>query len=122
MPLMDSDDFSVRMRLVTHLSRHLPAYREGVVSVLGWELTDRARRCAFDVMTRSPEPPDAMTMVEVSAFLLDDDDGLRADSARLVRHWQTLDGVDADILAGLVETADRIAAEDPVPWVRDLAR
>jgi hypothetical protein len=118
MPLMDHDDFSVRMRLVTHLSRHLPAYREGVISVLGWELTDRARRCAFDVMARSKEPPDVMSMIELAPFLLDDNDGLRASSARVVRHWETLEGVDREILGDLVKTADKIAAEDPVPYVR----
>ena len=118
MPLMDHDDFSVRMRLVTILGKHLPAYREGVLSVLGWELTDRARRCAFDVLYRSPEVPDVMTMTELAPFLLDDNAGLRASSARVVRRWQMLDGVDAEILAGLVETVDRIAAEDPVDYVR----
>ncbi len=121
-PLLEHEDFAVRTRLVTLLAAHLPKYRAGVLKVFDWQLTDRARRSALDVLARAPDLPDLDTILGTVVFLLDDNPGLRADAARVVRHWQSLAGVDADALAASIAQVDAMAQSDPVPYVRSAAR
>ena len=121
-PHLASSDFAVRGRLVTLLAKHVEAYGVPVVEDLASGGADvRHVRSLLDVLARAAKSPPDGAAPAVGALLTHSDAGVRGDAARVVRAWQKAE-VEVTGLARLSATADRLATDDPDPFVRALAK
>ena len=118
--LLDYPLMSVREALVNRLVEHESAYGDAARGdvVEGSDLSLRARRTLLSALARFTGPPDASLVAAVADMLSADDWGLRADAVRVVRHWQTLEGIDEALIAPAVATMNALLANETDPYVR----
>lgn len=121
--LLDHPLMSVRTRLATLLAEHASAYAAGIrTDVRGAAPSPRALRTLLDVLVRAKLPPEKADATAVAQLLANDDWGVRADAARVIRRWERLDGTDAAILEPALDALVTAMETETDPYVRFCAR
>ncbi len=122
-PLLAHADYSIRSRLVTLLARKLETYRAALAAdLVDGATAPRTRRSLLAIYARTKALPSAAEIAAVEPLLQSADAGIRADAARVVRRWATMDGADTTALAVAVAVVTTLAEDDPDPAVRFAAR
>ncbi len=122
-PLLDDPRFRVRTTLATLLARHTALYQTSLQGdLVASDLTPRARRTVLDALARAKEPPTHELLVLTLPHLDDADWGLRADAARLLRHWSLLESTPPALAAEARQALDRRMKAEDDPYVRFSAR
>jgi HEAT repeat protein len=122
-PLLDHPRISVRSTLATLLAQHMDAYgREVGEDLIGGApvrvVSDRARRTLLDALARAKTPPLPMVFLGVVSKLDHEDWGVRADAARVLRHWADLEGIDAVTKETAVDALTLLLQDEKDSFVR----
>ena len=121
-PLLDHPLMSVRTTLTTALAAHAAAYDEYLrAGLAGTDWPPRATRSLLDVFARASLPPRLEDVATVSSHFASTDFGLRADAARVLRHWLALEGVDSGVVGAAKFALRRLLETEVDPFVRFLA-
>ena len=121
--LLDHDLFSVRTQLASLLATHASTYAPAMAGDLGArDLTPRARRTLLDAFARASLPPTHETLVLTLPHLDDEDWGVRADAARVLRRWAGLETTSPALAAEAEAALARRLEHEDEPYVRFFAQ
>jgi len=116
-PLLASEDFAVRGRVVTLLAAHLPRYADAVRADLAApDLGVRARRSVLDILARGEWTPAAADAAALATLVGHEDWGVRGDAARVIRRLES-----QEAMRPAVEALERRLATETEPYVKSAA-